>query len=118
MSTRFFKDKIIAYKQGEKYLAVSLEFNLMAEGKTIKESLDRLHDATSGYLQICCEDNETDEEIYRKAPKKYQDLYQLFVELTEKKKKDEEEKKREKAFLKKETQTAQYTYSSRNLTHA
>ncbi len=118
MPTRFFKDRIIAYKKGEKYLAVSLEFDLMADGKTIKQSLDRLHDATSGYLQVCCEDNETDEEIYRQAPKKYQDLYKLFVELTENKKKDENEKKKERAFLKKETQTAQYTYSSRNLTHA
>lgn len=75
MLERFFKDRIIAYKKNTTYLAVSLEFDLMAEGKSIRQALERLYDATSGYLQMCCEDNETDEEIYRKAPKKYQNMY-------------------------------------------
>ncbi len=43
---RTFRDKV---------LAVSLEFDLLAEGENIMQALERLYDATSGYLlkQIC-----------------------------------------------------------------
>lgn len=78
MQPRIFKDRVIAYKKGAKYLAVSLEFDLLAEGKNIKEALDRLYDATTGYLKMCCYDNEPDSEIYRKAPKKYFKQSQTF----------------------------------------
>ena len=118
MRTRTFRDRVIAYKKGDKYLAVSLEFDLLAEGKNVMQALERLHDASSGYLQMCCKDNETDEEIYRKAPKKYQDMYHLFVELSEKDRKKEGEKKKEKALMAKEISSAQWTYSSKNLCNA
>lgn len=111
---KFFKDRIVAYKKGKIYLAVSLEFDLLAEGETIKEAIDRLYDATVGYLQTCSEEKEEETEIYRKAPKKYQELYKLFVELSEKKRKKEEEKKREQELLKQEMNTAQRTYSSQS----
>ncbi len=50
------------------------------------QAIDRLREATIGYLKMCCKDNEPDKEIYRKAPKKYFDLYELFKELKEKSK--------------------------------
>ena len=118
MSSRFFRDRIIAYKKGGTYLAVSLEFDLLTEGCSIKEALERLHDATFGYLQTCYQENETDNEIYRKAPKKYQDLYELFIELSEKKRMKEEEKIKEKRLLEQEIQTTQRTYSSRSFCYA
>lgn len=118
MPTRFFKDRVIAYKKGGCYLAVSLEFDLLAEGDSIKQALDHLYEATSGYLKMCCLDEESDEEIYRKAPEKYQSIYGLFVELDAKKRKRLEEKKQEEAFRKKETQAAQFTYSSQALCYA
>ncbi len=118
MKTRTFKDKVIAYKKADKYLAVSLEFDLLAEGENIMQALERLYDATSGYLYMCCEDKEKDEEIYRKAPKKYHDLYNLFVELSEKDVKKENEKKQEKVLMAKEVSSAQWTYNSKNLCHA
>ena len=114
MPIRFFKDRIIAYKKGDIYLAVSLEFDLLAEGNTIKEALDRLDDATKGYLKMCCLDGEPDSEVYRKAPKKYQSIYELFVELDKKKSKKEEEKKEEVKLMRQEVQTTQATYSSRS----
>lgn len=117
-SVRFFKDRIIAYKKKGAYLAVSLEFDLLAEGKSIKEALNRLHDATCGYLEMCVADDEPDSEIYRKAPKKYHQLYELFVELDAKKRKKEEEKKEEERLRRQEVQTGQLTYSSRDFCYA
>ena len=118
MSSGFLKDRVVAYKKGDAYLAVSLEFDLLAQGKTIKEALDRLHDAVLGYLETCCMDNESDEEIYRKAPKKYQSLYDLFVELDSKKRKKETEKKKEEQLRKQEIQTSQLTYPTPFFCHA
>ena len=110
MSLRFFRDRVIAYKKGEIYLAVSLEFDLLAEGGSIEEALKRLYDATIGYINTCCSDGEVDREIYRKAPKKYQTMYELFVELNKKERKKEEEKKTEEKLIKQEIQTSQRTY--------
>ncbi|MBD3330265.1 hypothetical protein GF354_01910 [Candidatus Peregrinibacteria bacterium] len=118
MKARTFVDKVIAYKKEKIYIAVSLEFDLIAEGKSIMQALERLHDATSGYLEMCCKDNETDEEIYRKAPKKFQDMYDLFVELSEKKRKRDDEKLKEKKFREKETLSQNITYNSNNLCNA
>lgn len=33
---RIFKDRVIAYKRGNNYLAVSLDFDLLAEGNSAK----------------------------------------------------------------------------------
>ena len=86
MKNRIFKVREIAYKKDMKFLAVSLDLDLMAEGKTMGQAIDRLREATIGYLTMCCKDNESDKEIYRKAAKKYFDMYDLFKELDEKKK--------------------------------
>jgi hypothetical protein len=74
---RTFVARQIAYKKGSKFLAVCLDFDLIAEGKTMGEAIDRLRDAILGYLVMSIKDNEKDEEIYRKAPKKYFDLAQI-----------------------------------------
>lgn len=81
MKQRIFKVREIAYKKDSKFLAVSLDLDLMAEGVTMGQAIDRLREATVGYLNMCCKDEEPDSEIYRKAPKKYFDLYELFKEL-------------------------------------
>lgn len=87
MKQRIFHAREIVYKKGDRFLAISLDFDLMAEGFTMGEALDRLHDATIGYLSMCYKEKESDKEIYRKAPKKYFDMYELFKELDAKKKK-------------------------------
>lgn len=86
MKQRIFKVREIAYKKDSIFLAVSLDLDLMAEGKTMGQAIDRLREATIGYLNMCCKDDEPNSEIYRKAPKKYFDLYDLFKELDQKKK--------------------------------
>lgn len=83
MSHRVFTVREIAYKKDPKFLAVSLDLDLMAEGKTMGQAIDRLREATVGYLTMCCKDNESNKKIYRRAPKKYFDLYALFKELNE-----------------------------------
>lgn len=118
MPSRIFRDRIIAYKKGNKYLAVSLEFDLLAEGDSLLQSFKRLHDATSGYLKMCCEEKEPDSEIYRKAEKKYQDLYELFVELSEKKSRKETEKKKGKELSEKGIFSSQLTYNTKELCNA
>ncbi len=107
MKQRIFKVREIAFKKNSKFLAVSLDLDLMAEGNTMGQAIDRLREATVGYLSMCCKDNESDKEIYRKAPKKYFDLYELFKELDEKKK-----TKNVENFIGKNT------YNSSNLAHA
>lgn len=87
MKKRIFHAREIVYKKGGRFLAISLDFDLMAEGFTMGEALDRLHDATLGYLSMCLKENENNKEIYRKAPKKYFDMYELFKELDERKQK-------------------------------
>lgn len=118
MRSRMFKDRIIAYKKGDLYLAVSLEFDLLAEGNSIMQAVKRLRDATIGYLEMCCKDNESDSEIYRKAPKKYQDVYDLFIELSKKGAKGNDQKKKEKKLMEKETSSLQFTYNTDRLCHA
>lgn len=85
IAMRTFTVRQIVYKKDSKYLAVSLDLDLLAEGKTMGEAMDSLHEASIGYLTMCLQDNESDEIIYRKAPKKYFDLYELFKELDAKK---------------------------------
>lgn len=107
MQARFFIAREMVYPKDSKYLAVSLDFDLFAEGSTKGEALDRLREASIGYLSVCLEDNEPDEKIYRKAPKKYIDIYDLLKELDENKKKNSLT-----GFA------GQEVYNERELTHA
>lgn len=88
MKDRVFAVREIAYRKDSGFLAVSLDLDLIAEGHTMGQAIDRLHEATIGYLSVCFKDKESDKEIYRKAPKKYFDLYDLFKELDDKRGKE------------------------------
>src|SRR3989338_1720171 len=85
MRMRIFTAREMVYKKASKYLAVSLDFDLFAEGSTIGEAMDLLHEASVGYLIVSCKDHDADAEIYRRAPKKYWDIYELLKELDAKK---------------------------------
>lgn len=74
-TTRTFKDRIITYEKAKIHIAVSLDFDLIAEGDNINTAMSRLDESTSGYLEMCCKDNEPDAKIYRKAPQEYQDKW-------------------------------------------
>ena len=118
---RFFRDRILTYKDNDQYIAVSLEFDLFAEGKSSGQALERLVDATMGYLQVCVEDNEKNENIYRPAPQKYQKMFALNEEigkiLSRKTAKGTLERKAQN-LIKKEAQGTCKTYDARNLVYA
>lgn len=84
MASRSFRSKVICYKKDDCFLAVALDFDLMVQGKTMGEAMDRIDDNIRSYLKMCLEDNEIDKQIYRRASKKYYDLYDLFLELGKK----------------------------------
>ena len=81
---RNFSTKVICYKKNNKFLAVALDFDLLDEGNCIGEALAKLEENIISYLRMCIKENENDKNIYRKAPKKYYDLYELFIELQKK----------------------------------
>ena len=81
MKKRVFHTRIIAYKKKDIYIGVALDFDLVVQGDSIQQALQHLHESITGYLLMCVEDNESHEQIYRPAPKKYFDLHSLFLEL-------------------------------------
>ncbi len=115
MPIRTFKSKVIAYKKGDRYISCSLAFDMFAEGNSIQQSLERLDDAIRGYLKVSLEDNETDEEIYRQAPKKYHNLYDIFTDLINKRRKKEKEKQKEQQLLRRETTASIFSFNSQSL---
>lgn len=121
MPKRYFQDRIVVYKDEGQYVAVSLEFDLFAEGDNPMITLKRLFDATIGYLKVCIEDNEPDMVIYRKAPKKYQDMFdksQTLAKFLTGKQKKGILKRKEQNIIKKETHTMFKSYDSRQLVNA
>jgi hypothetical protein len=86
MASRSFKTRVIAYRKSDGFIAVALDFDLLDEGGSLSESLCRLEKNINSYLIACLEDKETDEEIYRQSPKKYQQMYEMFQEWQQEKK--------------------------------
>lgn len=70
-----FLDRIIGFKEGDIYVAVSLEFDLVAEGKTMSKAFSSVQDATIGYLSVALGEGLSVDQIYRPAPAKYQKIY-------------------------------------------
>lgn len=113
-----FMDRIIGFKDGDNYVAVSLEFYLVGEGDTMEQAFDRVEDATRGYLSVCLEENLPVPKIYRPAPKKYQEMYENYNALYKKTEKGKFERK-EKNIIKRETQTKSKMFpASLLLSHA
>ncbi len=81
MSRKFFIDRIVSFKDNDIYVAVSLEFDIVAEGNNTDQSIERLRDATLGYLEVCVEDKEPDEMIYKPAPEEYQKMWKEMYEI-------------------------------------
>jgi len=76
---RFFTAKELVFRESDgTYYAVSLSFGVFAEGNTAEEALTNLQHATIGYLMMCIKENETEEKIYRGAPKHYIDVCKDF----------------------------------------
>ena len=72
------------------YIGVCLEFDLIQEGKTIPETMERIKGASTSYLKTVIKFNMDDDLLNRKAPKEHWKKFKLFQ-----KKKKEEEKRRD-----------------------
>ena len=107
---RTFHSKVIAYRKDDAFLAVALDFDILAEGYTMGDALDKLQDAINGYLAMCLADKESDKEIYRKTEKKYFDIYNLFEEL--------DDKKAQKELIKLDGFAGLKVYNPTELSHA
>lgn len=80
MKSHFYPAKEFVFQQTDgSYYAVSLSFGLFAEGETSEEAITHLKHATIGYLMMCFQENESEEEIYRGAPQEYVKMYEEFV---------------------------------------
>lgn len=109
-----FIDRIIGFKDGDAYVAVSLEFYLVGEGHTMEEAFERVEDSTRGYLSVCLEEGLPASKIYRAAPKKYQEMYDRHLALFKKTEKGKFERN-EKSLIKRETQTMNKTFTTSTL---
>lgn len=113
MPRKFFIDRIISFKDNDVYVAVSLEFDIVAEGDNTDQAIERLRDATLGYLEVCVEDKEPDEMIYRLAPEEYQkmwkEMYEIFGPVPSESTRGSI-KRRETKMQKKEVHTRTETY--------
>ena len=63
----------------QSWVAVSVSFNLVAEGKSKTQAQTRLREAIAAYLSVCIEDDEPDEQVYRTPPKKLMCLFQQIL---------------------------------------
>jgi hypothetical protein len=93
---KIFQTRVVIYKKDNLYLGVALDFDLLVQGKSPSQTMARLDDCIGSYLKMCLKDNESDEEIYRKASKKYFDVYNLFLDLQKQKVKSKKEQLKRK----------------------
>ena len=78
--TKQKKIKILEYKDGNRYIAHCLEFDLVAEGVVAKEAKENLNSLISSYLQFAREKN-IEEFAYHPAPKTYWDRFKEDLEV-------------------------------------
>jgi len=71
------------------YIGVCLEFDLIQEGKTIPEAMEKIKSASISYLKTVIKFNMDDDLLNRMAPKEYWEKFKIF----QKKKKAEEKRK-------------------------
>ena len=81
MGKKFFLDKIVSFKDNDVYVAVSLNFDIVAEGNDMTEALLHLRGATMGYLEVCVADKMEEKDILRYAPKNYQKMWNDSMEI-------------------------------------
>ena len=113
MEQRIFNDRIVLFKEDGIHVAVSLNFYLVAEADDMETAFKRLKDATTGYLEVAIEDGDSDEEIYRQAPKEYQNMWDNAIEVNRfppHKPQKGVLKKKENSILKKEVRVRTEAY--------
>ena len=57
------------------YIGVNLDFDLIQEGKTAPETIEKIKEASLGYLETVIKKNLSDDLLNRPAPKEYWERY-------------------------------------------
>lgn len=61
------------------YIGVNLDFDLIQEGKTALETMERIKEVSLGYLETIMKKNLSNELLNRPAPKEYWEKYRIFL---------------------------------------
>jgi hypothetical protein len=81
MQVRRFTSRVAIYKKGETFLGVSLDFGMIAEEKTFSDAHQTLEKAMHNYLLESVNAGKPDEDIYKRLPKKYEDVFELVKDI-------------------------------------
>jgi len=61
------------------YIGVNLDFDLIQEGKTAPETMEKIKDVSLGYLETVIKNNLSDNLLNRPAPKEYLEKYRTLL---------------------------------------
>ena len=76
------KFTLFVYKEKPNYyIGVCLEFDLLAEGSSLEEAMQRIDKICWNYLQIVIENNWSDELLNKSAPKEYWEKFIKFLKI-------------------------------------
>lgn len=71
---------LFVYREKPNYcIGVNLDFDLIQEGKTAPETMERIREASLGYLKTVIKNNLSDDLLNRSAPKEYWGKYRKFL---------------------------------------
>lgn len=79
---------LFVYQEKPSYfVGVNLDFDLIQEGKTAPETMERIKEASLGYLETVIKKNLSDNLLNRPAPKEYWEKYRALLRKRSKAKK-------------------------------
>jgi len=67
------------------FIGVCLEFDLIQEGRTAQETMERIKEASFGYLETVIKKNLSDDLLNRPAPKEYWKKFKAYLEYLKRK---------------------------------
>lgn len=66
----------VGFKEKDKFVAVCLEFDLVAEGETLKDVKERIEDLSNAWLHNVIKNKLPEELLNKSAPRKYWQIYE------------------------------------------
>lgn len=75
---------LIALKDGKKFAGVCLEFDLITEGESINDAMEKITEYAEAWLENARKHRIPEEVLNRPAPKKYWDMFKLISVATQK----------------------------------
>ena len=77
--------RALLYKEGDEFVGVCLDLDILVRGKSIKKVWSCLKDMVESYIENALHNKLPDKVLNRPAPKKYWDKYRDFIEHEKKK---------------------------------